>query len=115
MKLFQDSGEDLLKRAKLHSESYRVLKFLDTAVEWGNGIPKPAALAKQLGLNERAVYRAYAELVSAEIVIKAPDGGRYSLSPFYCWKGNEQQYNLAVCNLPGAYPSPVRQLIDARG
>ena len=89
MKIWQDGKAALLDRTPLHGQSYRILCHLDAVCEWGNVIPAPAFIASKLGIKREAVYRAYAELIKAEIVIKKD--GNYYLSPLYCWKGNQMQ------------------------
>lgn len=89
VRVFQKSKADLIKRSHLHGQSYHILSCLDTVVSWGNEIPAPPAIAKDFSLPESAVYRAYAELIKADIVIR--ENHSYYLNVLYCWKGSPQE------------------------
>lgn len=91
MKIWQDGKAELLRRSssQLHGQSYYILHCLDGMVKWGNIIPLPPEVATVLNKRLRSVYRAYAELIEANIIIKRK--GVYYLSPLYCWKGNTKQ------------------------
>ena len=108
VRIFQDGKAELLRHSpQLRGQSFKVLYYLDAVVKWGNIIPPPRGVADALSLNEKAVYRAYAELIAASIVIKK--GSIYSLSPRYCWKGNESQLEEAYRELT---TTPVKQLVE---
>lgn len=109
VRVFQDSTAELLRRSpELHGQSYRILVQLEAVVKWGNLIPAPPEIAKSLNLKPPNVYRAYAELIKAGIIIKRD--GVYSLSPFYCWKGNEMQLEQACRELITSHGQAVRAL-----
>jgi hypothetical protein len=109
MKLWQDGSKMLLERASgLHGQSYRVLCYLGAVARWGNAIPTPPEVAIALELTSTNVYRAYAELIEADIVIKREHD--YFLSPYYCWKGNDVQYQQACRDLLSTPGTPMKQL-----
>ena len=98
LRVFQNGKRELLSRSpELHGQSHRVLNYLDAVVAWGNSLPTPAKVAESLNLKLPNAYRAYTELMKAEIVLKRD--GVYYLSPLYCWKGNEKQFEQACQEL----------------
>lgn len=106
VRVFQNATKELLVRSPgLHGQSTRVLLYLTAAAGWDNAIPSPPALAKELFLNEKTVYRAYAELIRAEFVIKRD--GAYYLSPLYCWKGDPVHLEQACRELLPPVGLPV--------
>lgn len=98
MKIWQDGKRELLSRnPNLSKEGFRILNNLETVVNWENIIPPPPVLAKKLGFSETAVYRAYAELIKGGFVLKQERV--YYLSPAYCWKGTQKQWENACRKL----------------
>lgn len=98
MKVWQDGTKALLERTpQLRGQSIRILLYLTAIATWNNCVPTPVVIASKLGAKKPNVYRAYAELIKADFVIKRDDA--YYLSPLYCWKGNQMQFEEACHKL----------------
>ncbi len=92
MKIWQGNGWD--DRIKLlHGQSLQVLLHLLFTAGWGNKVGSPVDTANSMSLHRVDVYRAYRELVNADFIRKADNA--YLLNPFFCWKGNDDQYQQA--------------------
>jgi len=96
MKLWQDTGLD--KRLKpLQGVSMRVLFHLTMVAGWENKVSGTVETAKAMELKQPNVAKAYRELANADFLYQRE--GVYYLSPLFCWKGNEEQYEEAVRRL----------------
>lgn len=94
VRIFQDGhGAQLAANPQLRGESLRVLLYLESVVAWRNALPLPKEVAQKMGMNEKAAYRAYAQLSEAGFVWKHE--GAYYLSPVVGWKGTEAQLEEA--------------------
>ena len=78
----------------LRGESIKVLWYLLETAKWGNEAKNPGEAAKALGLLQPNISRAYSELIKSNLLIKKD--GVYSLNPFFCWMGSNEQYEKAV-------------------
>jgi len=96
MKVWQGTGWES-RIGELQGTSMKILWHLVTVAKWGNVIPGPSDTAASMELRQSNVSRAYKELVQAEFVYKI--GTVYYLSPYFCWKGNDQQYEMACREL----------------
>ena len=93
MKIWQDTGWEQ-HLGELHGESLKLLWHLVMVAGWANEVPGPSATALVAGKRQSHISRAYTELVKAGFLYKVE--GTYRLSPLFCWKGDEQQYEQAV-------------------
>jgi len=93
MKIWQGTGWEK-NLGELQGNSLRVLFHLTMVASWKNRIPSPTETSKAMAIKRPNVSRAYSELIKAGFVYKTD--GVYYLSPLYCWKGNEEQYEQAM-------------------
>lgn len=115
VRVFQDGQKALLAASpELRGESLRVLLYLESVVMWRNVLPRPKEAAQELGLHEKAAYRAYAELIKAGFVWKYE--GKYYLSPVVGWKGTEAQleegYHTTFASMGYTHLRPVAALLE---
>ena len=96
MKVWQDTGWGP-RLDKLQGRSLRVLWQLVEVAGWQNEVPGPSDTARALGMRQPAVSRAYGELLRGSFLHKV--GRVYRLSPFFCWKGNDQQLEEVIKQL----------------
>jgi len=96
MKVWQDTSWE--KRiGKLQGNSLRVLWHLVHIATWENQVTGPSETAISMGLKQPNISRAYAELRKADLLYQA--GGSYRLNPYFCWKGGNEQYEIACKQL----------------
>jgi len=81
----------------LQGNSLRTLWHLVEVAGYNNTVPSPSELSRFIGKSRPLVSRAYSELMKADILIKKDHS--YFLNPYFCWKGNNQQYELACREL----------------
>ena len=113
MKVWQ-GGNWGLKLKELQGRSKDVLLHLVDVALWGNLVPGPGETAKALGMHQTNVIRAYKELLGAGFLRKLEGG--YQLSPYFCWRGSNAQYEQATTGgRPLLTSPPLRQLAEARG
>jgi len=93
MKLWQGAGWER-QFAGLQGNSLKVLWHLVEIAQWGNKVPGPSLVARQVGKNQATISRAYRELREADFICQ--QDGVYYLSPFFCWKGNDIQLQQAT-------------------
>ena len=93
MKVWQGTGWEK-RLGELQGNSLRVLFHLTMVAGWNNVVPSPSVTSKAMVLRQSHTSRAYAQLIKANFLIKSNDS--YYLSPLYCWKGNDQQYEEAI-------------------
>jgi len=96
MKIWQGTGWEK-RLSNLQGNSLRVLWHLVSGASWGNLVPGPSETATSMNLRQPHVSRAYTELTKADFLYKFD--GTYCLSPYFCWKGNDQQYEQAIKKL----------------
>jgi len=96
MKLWQRVGTGR-RIEKLKGASLKVLWHLAMVAGWNNIIPGTSETARSMKLKQPNVARAYRELIEADFIVRRE--GVYYLSPMFCWKGNEEQYEQAVKTL----------------
>ena len=95
MKIWQ--GREWEKRIEiLQGNSVKLLLHLVSIAVFQNIIPSPNQLAL-LNWKRPNIYRAYRELQKADFIYQRD--GAYYLSPYFCWKGNEQQLEQATQQL----------------
>ena len=92
MKLWQGT-EWNSRLVRLQGGSARLLLYLMEIANWKNEVPGPVKVSEAMVSQRSSVSRAYTELIKAEFLYKV--GGIYKLSPYYCWKGNDEQYEEA--------------------
>lgn len=97
MKVWQGTGWQQ-RIGRLQGNSLKVLWHLLDIAKWGNEVPGPSTVAKTLDKKQSHISRAYSELVKSDFLYKKD--GNYYLSPYFCWKGNNQQYEQACRELP---------------
>ena len=96
MKVWQGTGWD--KRiGELQGVSMKVLWHLVSIASWENVVPGPSETAISMGLKQPNISRAYGELIRASFLNRI--NGSYRLSPYFCWKGDDQQYEKACRRL----------------
>ncbi len=98
MKLWQDTGFEG-RIWSLRGSSVKMLLFLTDIAGWQNVVPGPSEVARKLDWPPSNASRAYRELIEASFLIKG--GSEFHLSPLYCWKGSDSQYEEALRRLPG--------------
>lgn len=96
MKIWQDTGWEK-RLGELHGNSLKVLFHLTMVCKWENLIDGPSETARVMEWKKSLVVRAYGELIKSNFVVK--QNGGYRLSPFFCWKGNDEQYENACREL----------------
>lgn len=88
---FQDSFEDIAKDGDMTGETYKVLFYLYSKLDFENFIQQTQIeIAEGLGMQKQRVSRAIKVLTSKQIVLEGPKVGRsrcYRLNPNYGWKG----------------------------
>ena len=109
MKVWQDTGWEG-RIGGLRGNSLKVLWYLMMVAGWGNKVPGPGEVAERMKQKRPNVSRAYKELIGASFLHKT--GGAYLLDPYYCWKGNDEQYEEA-CRKLSSPASPL--MVGRRG
>ncbi len=110
IKVWQDTGWE--KRIKeLQGNSLKVLWHLVHVAGWNNQIPGPTEVATCMGLRQPNVSHAYAELVKTDFLYRI--SGSYRLNPYFCWKGDDEQYEQACRELLKQVPR-LQEGKDAR-
>ena len=88
---FQDSFEEIAKDGDMTGETYKVLFYLYSKLDFENFIQQTQIeIAESLGMQKQRVSRAMKVLTSKQIVLEGPKVGRsrcYRLNPNYGWKG----------------------------
>lgn len=88
---FQDSFEEIAKDPEMTGETYKVLMYLYSKLDFENFIQQSQMdIAEGLGMQKQRVSRAMKVLTSKQIVLEGPKVGRskcYRLNPNYGWKG----------------------------
>ena len=88
---FQDSFEEIAKDPEMTGETYKVLMYLYSKLDFENFIQQSQMdIAEGLGIQKQRVSRAMKVLTSKQIVLEGPKVGRsrcYRLNPNYGWKG----------------------------
>lgn len=88
---FQDSFEEIAKDPEMTGETYKVLMYLYSKLDFENFIQQSQMdVAEGLGIQKQRVSRAMKLLTSKQIVLEGPKVGRskcYRLNPNYGWKG----------------------------
>ena len=88
---FQDSFEEIAKDEDLTGETFRVLFYLYSKLDFENFIQQTQKeIADGLKMQKTHVSRAMKVLTSKQIVLEGPKVGRsrcYRLNPNYGWKG----------------------------
>lgn len=88
---FQDSFEEIAKDGDMTGETYKVLFYLYSKLDFENFIQQTQIeIAESLGMQKQRVSRAMKVLTSKQIVLEGPKIGRsrcYRLNPNYGWKG----------------------------
>ena len=92
MKLWQDIGWET-RLGKLQGNSLRMLWFLINRTAFCNIVPSPSLMAVECGWKQPHVSRAYRELREADFLCQRDRS--YYLNPYFCWKGNDTQYQQA--------------------
>jgi len=93
MKLWQDTGWEK-RLGELQGNSLRVLWHLVHVAGWGNVVPGPGEVSREMSMRQPHVSRAYKELSQADFIRKVK--GLYCLNPLFCWKGTDQQYEYVL-------------------
>jgi len=107
MKLWQGTGWE--RRIKgLQGNSLRVLWYLVSVASWNNEVQGPSDTAIGMNLRQPHISRAYGELIKADFLYKV--NGIYHLSPYFCWKGDDYQYQQACREL--SMTSVAKQLVE---
>ena len=97
----------------LRGSSVKILHILESMVQYGNAVPTPSGVARQIGLTRQAVSRAYQELLNADILRKVEH--QYMFNPLFCWRGTAKGYELALRDsVRRALPVARRQLAEGR-
>ena len=108
MKIWQGIGwEDKLNG--LQGNSLKVLWHLVRIAKWGNIIPGSSEVARQMNWRQQIVSRAYRELIQASFLYRF--GGVFKLSPNFCWKGDDDQYDRTCRELASV---TIKQLTDGK-
>ena len=98
LKVFQDSIMEFLRRnPHIKGQSLRMLLCLISRADWANLVPSTAKIAIDQHIYQSNVSRAYTELTKAGFLIKKEHS--YYISPLFCWKGDDQQYQVACREL----------------
>ena len=88
---FQDSFEEIAKDGDMTGETYKVLFYLYSKLDFENFIQQTQIeIAESLGMQKQRVSRAMKVLTSKQIVLEGQKIGRsrcYRLNPNYGWKG----------------------------
>ena len=88
---FQDSFEEIAKDPEMTGETFRVLTYLYSKLDFENFIQQSQKdIAEELNMNKVQISRAMKVLTSKKIVMEGPKVGRskcYRLNPNYGWKG----------------------------
>lgn len=96
---FQDMFERIAKDPDMTGESFRVLTYLYSKLDFENYIYQcQADIAAGLNMRSANVSRAMKMLTTKEIVLKGPRIGRltcYRLNPNYAWKGKVKTFEDA--------------------
>ena len=100
---FQDSFAAIAKDPDMNGETFRVLTYLYSLLDFKNYIQQSQKeVAEGLGMRKEHVSRAMKLLTSKRIVLEGPRVGRsrsYRLNPNYGWKGKVktmQEYRLRL-------------------
>jgi len=96
MKLWQNTSWDS-QISKLQGNSVKVLWKLVHIATWNNQVPGPSAIATMMGMRQPHVSKAYKELINTDFLQRI--NGAYRLNPYFCWKGNDEQYQAACREL----------------
>jgi len=108
MKLWQGTGWQ--RRIKeLQGNTLRVLWYLVSVAGWNNEVSGPSGTAIGMSLRQPHISRAYGELIKAGLLYKVQ--GIYYLSPYFCWKGDDQQYQQACRELSYKAPTLIERII----
>ena len=92
MKVWQGTGwEERIKG--LQGNSLKILLHLVNTATFCNIVPGPSKVALATGFRQPHISRAYRELKKADFIYQKD--GVYYLNPYFCWKGNERQYEQA--------------------
>ena len=88
---FQDAFEEIAKDPDMTGETFRVLTYLYSKLDFENFIQQSQKeIAEGLGMQKTHVSRAMRILTTKQIVLEGPKVGRskcYRLNPNYGWKG----------------------------
>ena len=88
---FQDAFEEIAKDPEMTGETYKVLMYLYSKLDFENFIQQSQMdVAEGLGIQKQRVSRAMKLLTTKQIVLEGPKVGRskcYRLNPNYGWKG----------------------------
>jgi DNA-binding MarR family transcriptional regulator len=89
--VFQEAFETLAKDSDLTGETWRILSYLFSKLNFENDIHLAQAdIAKALEMRKQNVSRAMKLLCDKQIILKGPKVGRtvtYRLNAHYGWKG----------------------------
>ncbi len=109
MKLWQGSGwGDTINH--LQGNTLKVLLHLTDIAGYQNIVPAPKDMAKKLNWKSPNMYRAYNELIKYNLILK--QDGIYSINPFYCWRGTEEQFYEARKTLIGGPKQLAERILD---
>lgn len=86
-----------LSDSKLHGETYRVLIKVLSQVKYGNNLPTQSAIAKQLGMKQSGIARAFKELKNENIIVKS--GATFYINPEFAWYGADEDWAYKVKDL----------------
>lgn len=93
----QEALRLLARDDDLHGESYKVLLFVMSQLDFENWVLLTQTdIAKGLGMKQPAVARQFALLEKKEIILRGPKVGRswsWRLNPEYGWKGKVKNLN----------------------
>ena len=88
---FQDAFEEIAKDPEMTGETYRVLMYLYSKLDFENFIQQSQKeIGEGLGIRTEHISRAMKMLIQKQIVLEGPKVGRskcYRLNPNYGWKG----------------------------
>ena len=88
---FQDAFEEIAKDPEMTGETYRVLMYLYSKLDFENFIQQSQKeIGEGLGIKKENISRAMKVLTGKQIVLEGPKVGRskcYRLNPNYGWKG----------------------------
>ena len=88
---FQDAFEEIAKDPEMTGETYRVLMYLYSKLDFENFIQQSQKeIGEGLGIRKENISRAMKMLIQKQIVLEGPKVGRskcYRLNPNYGWKG----------------------------
>jgi len=87
----QEALKQLAKDKELTGETYKVLLYLFSILDFENWIQIPQIeIAKELEIHRQHINRSIKKLELKEIIIKGPKLGRsysFRLNPYFAWKG----------------------------